>query len=320
MSNSQSALKSWIPYKISQYQDTHLCHWLNTFNEPYDEPFFDGTLAKIKALRHSHSLNVVSELQMLAHWAPQKGFIEPTAFIFHVSRCGSTLMSQLLGLDNKVISLAEVPFFDNLMRLPYQHARYIHTDVEQLLPCALNFYGQQRIGEEQYLVIKTDSWHVFLYQQLRKLYPLTPFILLYRQPAQVFASHAKQRGMQAVPGLIEPQIFGFAPGEAEAMNQDQYLAEVISRYYKQYLTIARQDPMAILVNYEEGMMPIIERICPFINYMPHGDVKKKMAERSLYHSKHPAQVFSGDLVQTVSPYLQYAQHLYQQLEHMRITG
>ncbi len=50
-------------------------------------------------------------------------------------------------------------------------------------------------------------------EKARKLYPQTPFILLYRQPGEVIRSQQKRRGMQSIPGLLEPEIFGFTKNE-----------------------------------------------------------------------------------------------------------
>ena len=110
-------LKNWVPWKLSNT----LCEWLYTGNKKFTEPFFDDTISVCRNLDENRKpYKVVSDLQIMAEWAGDINALVPSAIIFHVSRCGSTLLSQLLGLDETHIVLSEVPFFDELLRLPYK--------------------------------------------------------------------------------------------------------------------------------------------------------------------------------------------------------
>ncbi len=322
---SENPLQSWLPYKIN-YTDNNqiLCNWLNTFNKPFTEPFFDETLVECKALFRQNTVNVSniacsSNLILLEDWAQHLNYVNPTAFIFHISRCGSTLVSQLLGMDKQNIVLAEVPFFDELLRLPYKMDGSDKIKTNLLLKAAIKFYGQKRTGNEKHLFIKTDSWHIFFYEQLRKLYPDTPFILLYRSPGEVYNSHIKQRGMQAVPGLIEPQLFGLDVKQVEKMTQDVYLSKVLERYLTRYLEIANKDKLSLLLNYNEGIMPIIEKIAIFSNITITDANRLEMQHRSSFHSKRPNQIFSEVNTTTIPYHLQTAFNLYDLVEKRRIA-
>jgi hypothetical protein len=313
-------LQNWIPYKLTYAYNEPQCHWLNTFDKAFTEPFFDETIAVCKGFqRQRFPVSSVSDVTLLTEWSQNLNYVKPTAFIFHVSRCGSTLVSQLLGMDEQNISLAEVPFFDDLLRLPYKNARYNMEECEQLLKASLKFYGQKKTGTEKNLFVKNDSWHVFFYKNLRKLYPDVPFILLYRSPEQVLNSHKKQRGLQAVPGLIEPQLFGFNPPEVLNMPLDHYMAKVLERYFSLYLEIAQNDKLSLLLNYNEGIMPIIQKIASFSNTAIGEDNLFKMQQRSGYHSKHPHQVFSETNSTHIPEYLQTAFQLYKLTEEKRLA-
>jgi len=140
-------LKNWIPYKLVNLQGQIHCRWLNTFNKTFIEPFFDETILKLKGLNSAHSaISSVSDLSMLEEWVAGLNSMEPTAFIFHISRCGSTLISQLLATSDQHIVLPEVPFFDDLLRLPYQHKGFTSKDASGLLMTAIKYYGQKTDG------------------------------------------------------------------------------------------------------------------------------------------------------------------------------
>lgn len=316
-----STLKSWIPYKLKANANRTDCYWLDTLNEPYSEPFFDGTIAKLKSLpRRNSNYESVSSLAAMGEWsAVITDFIEPTALIFHVSRCGSTLISQLLCTDEQNIVLAEVPFFDDILRLPLQNSEVSLKDANALLAASVKYYGQKRTGAEQYLFIKTDSWHISFYKELRALYPATPFILLYRNPVEVFNSHIKLRGIHAVPGLIEPHLFGLQQNELARLTLDGYLIQVLEHYFKLYLEIAEKDENAHLINYNQGILPITDSLAKITDMQFTPNQMEKMAIRANYHSKDPGKKFSEEKVDEIPAVFEKVMELYQQTENKRLT-
>ncbi|TWI96223.1 hypothetical protein JN11_03957 [Mucilaginibacter frigoritolerans] len=316
MNQSEHPLKSWIPYKLDlKNDDSLLCKWLNTFNKPYIEPFFDETISKCKAL-DQHILKFISaaDLRVLEDWAAGIEKVEPTAFIFHISRCGSTLVSQLLGMNEQNISLAEVPFFDDILRLPLKKSDVKELYTGKLLSAAIKFYGQRRFGTETNLFIKTDSWHVFYYKKIRQLYPEVPFVFLYRTPDEVFNSHLKKSGMQAVQGLIEPELFGLDNVEVVHMPQREYIAKMIERYLEMYLEIIESDKLSLFLDYKEGIIPIVKKIAAFTKVEIDEDELSTMENRIQYHSKYPNEAFSEKKVISVIPELERAFELYGKME------
>ncbi len=87
----------WMPIRVYQEQGEPMLDWAYFGSARFVEPFFEDTVAKV--LRRSFSLlfrqqtplSILDELQLLAPG------VAPTGFIFHMSRCGSTLVSQMLA-------------------------------------------------------------------------------------------------------------------------------------------------------------------------------------------------------------------------------
>ena len=138
------ALKNWIPYKLVRDADSITCNWLNTFSIPYTEPFFEDSLVKIKSARSNFRVRSASDLQMINTWAADLPVVEPKAIIFHISRCGSTLVSQLLATLPRHIVLSEVPVFDQILRLQLNHTGFDKQATGKLFTSALRFYGQNK--------------------------------------------------------------------------------------------------------------------------------------------------------------------------------
>ncbi len=308
---SRHALTGWIPWKISQ----SLCQWLYIGDKEFTEPFFDDTIAICRNLDENRKpYKVVSGLGMLADWSPGIDALSPSLIIFHVSRCGSTLLSQLLALDKGNIVLSEVPFFDELLRLPFNEQGIDEKAADNHLVHAVKYYGQKRRKKEKYLFIKADSWHLHFYARLRALFPSVPFVLLYRDPLEVIGSHQKQRGMQSVPGMIEPAIFNFSKEESSEADLDMYMANVLSGYFKTMIEISQHDALVLPLDYKTGMESILKKIEAFTG-LAVAKESVLVRERIRFHAKHPGQLFKEELKDFVlKDQLAPLFGLYQQLE------
>jgi len=319
MSLFSTVFTGTIPYKLYSENGEAFCHWLNTMGKRFDEPFFDETILSCRALPgNARPVKCISPVAMLPEWSAGMNTIRPTAFIFHLSRCGSTLVSQLLTQDPANVVLSEVPFFDELLRLHYQLPG-ITTDMgDAWLASAIKFYGQKRNAAEEHLFIKADCWHIFFYERLRKLYPDVPFVVLYRSPDEVLRSQQKKRGMQAVPGIIEPEVMGIKKEEIPYHDFDQYFCMVMEKILLQFNLVVENDRQVLPVNYNEGILAVVKKIAAYTGLTISDGLLQTMEERSRYHAKFPGEAFTGDAPLQVQPaYLANCMNLYRELEERR---
>lgn len=280
----------WVPHRLRAARAD--CRWLHVGDTRFTDPFFEETVARCLSLpENSFGPPRITPLSQLPEIASACDAVEPSAFVFHVSRCGSTLVSQLLGLNESCITLSEVPFFDQLLRARHQPALSGKVHVATLLPAAIRLHARKRTGAGRSLVVKLDSWHTGYHAELRAMYPHTPFILLYRHPAEVIRSHRKLPGMHSVRGVIEDAVFGFDAAESAAWPREAHLPRVLSFYYETFLSIARTDPHALLVPYTPDMIPAVEAIARFSGIGISAEHRGRMVGRAAFHAKHPREKF-----------------------------
>lgn len=312
-------MKNWIPLKLYPEDGELLCRWFYVGDKGFSEPFFEETASACRALAENrHFIRSMGSTSLLPEWVQQMDVVEPTAFIFHISRCGSTLVSQMLGLQPANIVLSEVPFFDDLLRYGKLHDRM--PGILPQLKAAIGFYGARRNQNQQRLFIKTDSWHIHFYKELRALYPTVPFFLLYRKPQEVLRSQQKKRGMQAMPLLLEPGIFGFTEEQACSMQLDEYMAKVIEGYLEAFLDILQKDKLAYAINYHEGMMSIVDKIRLITRLPVTEEEMALMQDRLVFHAKFPKELFNEETPDEPIPsYLKRSCALYEKLELLRTS-
>jgi hypothetical protein len=313
-----AALKNWVPYRLIDEDGHPICRWLYLGDKKITEPFFVDTIGKCRKLpENSRFKRCVSSISILPEWSTQVNTVAPSAIIFHISRCGSTLISQLLAQQPSSIVLSEVPFFDEILRWGFKTNNSSQASV--IVKAAIELYGAGRTDQCKHMFIKADSWHIHFYEQLRQLFPQTPFILLYRRPDEVLRSQQKKRGMQAVPGVIEPGIFGFDAEQIMHLSLDEYMADVIETYLQAFINILQNDQYAYPVNYNEGGIPIVNKIAALTGMSFNNEETAAMQLRSGFHAKEPGEIFNEPVLnEPVPAYLDRSFELYDELEKIRL--
>ncbi|GAB3712052.1 hypothetical protein GCM10027592_50220 [Spirosoma flavus] len=314
-------LKGWIPYRLNVVDNQLNFRWLYVGEHRFREPFFDETIARCQ----SHSYNSsrwhpTTQLSGLLAAAEHSQAVEPDAFIFHVSRCGSTLLSQLLSIPEEHCVISEMPLIDNVLRLPYTHptVELLPEEQDATLKAVITMLGVQRTGYEKRLFIKLDSWHFAFYNTLRRLYPTVPFIFLYRSPDAVLRSHQKHRGMQAVPGVIQPELFGLNASHIQTMSLDSYTAAVLEFYFRSMLNIKSFDANVHLLRYQENGTELFRELVEMLALDVSSIDEQRMFERSRFHAKRPDQPFQESKpIEPIPSFLQPAMNQYYALDHQQ---
>ena len=291
MENVKDLISNWIPVKLVEKDNEVYFEWLYFAEIPLADPFFDETIAKCK----SHSYNskrfkLVSTAENIIDWSKEMDFVDLKGLVFHVSRCGSTMLSQSLATSSENIMVSEAPIIDQILR-----SETFAEDVKTvLLKSVLKFLGQKRFPGQKHLIIKLDAWSIFEASYLRLIFPEIPFALLYRNPADVLRSHQKMSGMHMVPSLIPPSVFGITSKEIEEVGYRQYQALVLEKYFQAFLDFYERDQNVMMLNYNSGMKNVIERFITFININYSENEINAMLERLKKHSKNGSSVFNGD--------------------------
>src|SRR5689334_22446941 len=103
-------LKNWIPLRVIPGSPEPLIEWFFLDEKNFTEPFFEDTISAIKRVEKRKPFRSVSTFEIMLEWSAQMDSLTPAAIVFHVSRCGSTLLSQMLCLDPANVVLSEAPF------------------------------------------------------------------------------------------------------------------------------------------------------------------------------------------------------------------
>lgn len=296
-------MNGWLPVHLLP-GSPQLLQWMRFDAQPFREPFFEDTIQRVRLLypENRSRFRAVTPLHL------DNTGVAPDLLVYHVSRCGSTLLTQLLGEDERICTLSEVPLFDELLvtSMPDVQRQSVMNGVAALL----------RRGAT-YQLIKCDSWHILHAHRLRFIFPETPVVFLYRHPHEVWRSHKKSPGMHAVQGMLSrDQLCGFDAGAFD--HPDPYFAALLALFYKHMYELAEHDEKITLLCYAEGPLAFTLRAAAAAGITISSSVKDAMIKRSSFHSKRPDDAFAGDGKNNVPEHLlSEATQWYEKLETLR---
>lgn len=286
---------NWIPYKLNYIDNAKwTVNWLHLGSRRMTEPFFDDTIRICKMRQRENVLpERLSSADFLMEAAHDLPSLQPSAFIFHVSRCGSTLLSQAFTEPEENIVIAEAPLLDEILRAAEKQKDISSSVQETWLKAALQLMGQQRNFKETTYIIKLDSWHIHFYEQLRAWFPQSPFLFLYRKPSEVLASHQKQRGIHTVPGMVNSALLKVDTSRPFNGDFNSYTADVLQQYYLGMQRIYKLNNVNnFFFDYAGGVKEMITQFSQFtgINIKNQAQVDTRLG----YHSKSANSVFKQD--------------------------
>lgn len=283
---SQGDWRGWLPIRVFVAGDQWRVDWCWFGDTPLREPFFSDSVRRALRLPFNQAMRRESSLDALGQWRAASPGVAPSLFIHHASRCGSTLLAQLLASDEKNIVVSEAPALDTLLRAGLQ-APKLALEVDEGLRGLLSAYGQRRLGSEQALVVKLDAWNVFQASILRRLYPETPSLFIYRDPLEIVVSHLRQPGMHMVPGLLGETSLEMtgAPGGGDRV------ARHIGQILQGGLQLCREQG-AVPVNYSELPGAAWQRLASLLRV--EAVDRGRLQEVACSDAKQPGMGFSPD--------------------------
>lgn len=285
-----------------------LVQWCDLSHVVFSEPFFNQTIAR--CLREDPSrLRFQTQLDALADLQEISPGLKPTGFIFHISKCGSTLVSQnLCTLPQNLVISEPAPMNSMLVS---DLVGISEEDRIKGLQLLVNALGQKRRETETNYFIKFKSWNIRKLDLIKKAFPDVKWIFIYRNPIEVMVSVLKAPAewmdlksnsvkddpiwtdLKNTPGICE-SITGFSAQEIELMSSEEYCARMLASFCQIALKMA--DHNTLMLNYNQLPEATWSSVLDFFQLNLSLEEKEKMRQTSQRYSKDPThkRVFVDD--------------------------
>jgi len=191
--SSENKLRGWVPVKFVIKSGEMSFQWMDFSSVDISQPFFRQTVEKMVKLGNRIKTSSVQDLITIGS---RLATVHPSCLIFHVSRCGSTLLANALRATGNCVALSEPKIITDLFHFCHDLPVSAQELRDSILQSVVNLYATYQ-GMQRNVVIKLASWNLLNLRSFRKIWPQTPCILMIRDPGEVIISNLKPGGWLA---------------------------------------------------------------------------------------------------------------------------
>lgn len=284
-------LEGWVPARFFWRDGKPIVDWCYLGKQRFEAAFFEQTIGKCMARPFNLLFRKQTPIEILEEWHQTRPGLKPTGFIFHMSRCGSTLVSQMLAALPTNIVISEARPIDATVRAQFTSTETTDDQRIAWLRWMVSALGQRWLGGEQHLFIKFDAWNTLDLPLIRRAFPDVPWIFLYRDPVEVLVSHFNNRGAHMIPGVLTPSLFGMDAETAFSLRPEDYCAKVLATICTAGLQQSRHGR---LVSYRQLPEVVPESLLKFFNLRCSDDEIASVRAVAKRDIKNPAATFQND--------------------------
>jgi hypothetical protein len=272
---------SWLPVRAALHPDGLYLALRQVRAQELQDAFMQETVARVPAAEKIVRIATGDIGKAAAGSAP-------AGIVFHVARCGSTLISQLLKQQGGCLVYAEPLPVNEILVPPHRRSR---SELAGALRSLADAFA--RHAARPY-VLKLSSWNTLFCDIVAEAFPDTPWILSIRDPVEVGVSLLREPpgwlGDHAGSATPFPAVID--PGRASASRE-----EYIARLYGAFCDAAcRLDPArGRLVRYETLPAATWEIVAPHFGCPVDDAQRQRMTDAARFDAKTPIGK-AGDFV------------------------
>jgi hypothetical protein len=274
------ALAGLTPVALNLGPAAPTLDWGDLADASFAAPFFDQTVERWAAGPAPRLLRTgLGALAALDHRAAR----DPDVIVFHLSRCGSTLVSRLLALVPGARVIAE-PMPLNAL-LTAEASDLGDTDRVELLRLLVRALGRAPTGAPSLFALKTSSWNVASLPLFRRAFPAARTIFVHREPGEVVASL-----LADPPGWMRfradprraARLFGVAASEFAGLEAGRFCARGLAAMLE---TVGRHREDILLIDYRDLPDAVWSQLAPHLGLSLAPDDIARMREEARFSAK-----------------------------------
>lgn len=292
-------LKGWLPVDTEVEDGRPLLRWLDMRGARLAEPFFQQTVERVRGEKPRRA-ELFTELDALLQLEKIVDHLRPDGFIFHSSRCGSTLVSNACGALDGALVVSEAAPADKLIWDYLAHDEEGGTRSllrRAFFRAVVNILGQRRAGDERRYFVKFSCCSILRLSFIRRIWQDVPWVFVHRDPVEVMVSNLRNvpewMRFESQPAMAAA-VCGIDEAGVVGMSREEFCARALGRFYEAAAEAA--GPGAMLVGYEDLAGGKLAEIVRFFGAEPTAAEAGRVAEVSGFYAKDatPTRRFEPD--------------------------
>jgi hypothetical protein len=205
----------------------------------------------------------------------------PVGFVFHMSRCGSTLVANLLRALRGSRVIAEAPPLNEILAAP--PGAFGAAGQAAAFHAAVRALGGPPEGP---YFVKFSSWNVLHLPLVRAAFPSVRWIFVYRHPVEVIVANLERPGrwMQArAVAHRAAAMTGLDPGEINGLSAEEYCARALANFCR--AALAAPPERRLLLNHRDLSPTLLPSLPAFFGCAASEEEMAAMADRLRFDAK-----------------------------------
>ncbi len=244
--NYEPQMSDWMPVDLIFDHNPAIARWMEARLADLVHPFFHQSISTLRSSRPPRR-ECETTVQDLVNVGLQEPNVKPAGLIFHISRCGSTLIGNLLRCYAGVRVLAEAEPIGAVLR-PYRSRIWPFaldswsTFRKDVLLALINIYGRQDAERQEKLIIKFSSPAILSFAFVHSVWPDIPALIVVRDPIDVMVSNLISptgwMRLKAQP-LEACEQFGWFGVNVAGISKEEYCARVVGEFCRAGIAAAK---------------------------------------------------------------------------------
>jgi hypothetical protein len=220
-------LRGWSPIRFYWRDGQPMVDWCLTDDVRFVDPFFEQTITRTMQDPFRVLFRHQTPIEALGEREAEDPVAGPAGFIYHMSRCGSTLVAQMLAALPENVVISEAGPIDAVLQANRKNSQVTDRQRIDWLRWMVGALGRRPEGKGTRVFVKLDCWQTVEMDLIRQAFPTTPWIFVYRDPVEVMVSQFRQPAYWTLPGTLDPARFGMEPQAALLMPRQEFCGRVL---------------------------------------------------------------------------------------------
>lgn len=282
----------WLPTRTVQSQDgTPAFDWLWFGPHRHSRPFFEEDVRQAGAMPFNWLFRARTSLQALISGYDSEPEIPLAGLIFHMSRCGSTLLSQMFAAVPDCLVSSEPEPLSGMI----QWIRLASVDQDSAITAMraiVAALGRDSGTGAKHHLIKAEAWNAHSIALFRAAFPSVNWVFLYRNSVEVLVSLLRQPAIHTVENLMPKEVVGLK--DEEPQSREEFAALVVAKIGESIISHQHLGG-GLIVGYPDIIDAATTSIPAHFGLALSTDAIQLMAEASKRDSKEPYQRFKSDI-------------------------
>lgn len=215
----------WLPTQSVATMGPPDMDWLWIGDRALSQPFFEDEVRIAASMPFNRIFRIRTTLETVIAGAVAEPELPLKGLIYHMSRCGSTLLAQMFAAVPENAVSSEPEPLDGVI----QWIRLADIDppiADRAIRAIVSALGRDRGNGATRHVMKLAPWQTFALPLMRSAFPDVNWVYLYRDSIEVLVSVMHRPGLHTVAGLLPEQVTANA-GDGSTSLED-FAARVLA--------------------------------------------------------------------------------------------